>query len=288
MTRTARLLACVLLTGVLATACSAGADQTSSVAAVGGAAPAPAGADASGTASPGRATGATSARHVLTAGVVVAVDDLAGAAQQVREVAARAQGSIGSEEVDLTGATSGRARAVLVLRVPPGPLDDTLAQVAAVGTEVSRTRTAQDVEGALTDVASRISSQSASVQRVRALMGSATSLADVVALEEALTSRTADLEALQAQQADVQGRVDLATLTVELRRTSVVAAAEPHRTGFLGGLQTGWSALTTAVGTGLTVLGALLPFVLVVVVLGVPLAWVLRRRVRAVAVPPEE
>jgi hypothetical protein len=36
------------------------------------------------------------------------------------------------------------------------------------------------------------------------------------------------------------------------------------------------------------VLGALLPFVLVVVVLGVPLAWVLRRRVRAVAVPPEE
>lgn len=226
-------------------------EATSSVAAVGGAESAPAAGGDPGTSS-GTATGDPAfedpARKVLTAGVVVAVDDVATAAERVREVTARAQGSIGSEDVELAGSTRSDARAVLVLRVPPGPLDDTIAQVAAVGAEVGRTRSAQDVEGTLTDVARRISSQTASVQRVRALMGSATSLTDVVALEDALTSRTADLEALQAQQTDVQGRVDLATLTVELRRTSVVAAAEPDRTGFLGGLQGGWSALTTTVG----------------------------------------
>lgn len=228
MTRTARLLTALLAAGVLTTVCSGGrrARRPRAWRPSAGRSPPPAAGGDPGTSS-GTATGDPAfedpARKVLTAGVVVAVDDVATAAERVREVAARAQGSIGSEDVELAGSTRSDARAVLVLRVPPGPLDDTIAQVAAVGADVGRTRSAQDVEGTLTDVARRISSQTASVQRVRALMGSATSLTDVVALEDALTSRTADLEALQAQQTDVQGRVDLATLTVELRRTSVVA-----------------------------------------------------------------
>ena len=272
MTRSTRRFAALLVAGALATACSSGgsSEATSSVASVGGAETAP---------SSGSATTSTDQpRQVLTAGVVVAVDDVAAAAQQVRAVAARVQGVVGSEDVDLSG--GGGSRAVLVLRVPPGPLDDTVAQLAAVGTEVSRTRSAQDVTSTLTDTASRISSQTASVDRVRVLMGSATSLTDVVALEDALTTRTADLESLQARQADVQGRVDLATLTVELRHTPVVAAAEPERTGFLGGLYSGWDALGSAVGAGLTVLGALLPFLVVLAVLAGPVAWVLRRRSR--------
>lgn len=298
MSRTTRLIGTLLVAGALATSCSGGSTATSGAAQHGGTPSAPAAGAGSATAAPAASAGASAAsagapvaapgpgqdRRVLTADVVVAVDDVAGAAQQVRAVAATAGGSVSEESVDLTGAP-GAARGRLVLRVPPTPLDDTIARVAAAGTEVSRTRSAQDVEATLVDVASRIATQSASVDRVRALLGSATSLTDVVALEGALTSRTADLESLKAQQAVVQGRVEQATLTVELQRTVVVAAAGPDRTGFLGGVRGGWRALASAVRAGLTVLGAVLPFLLVAAVLGAPVGWLLRRRGR---VAPED
>ena len=59
---------------------------------------------------------------------------------------------------------------------------------------------------------------------------------------------------------------------------------KPPVTGFVGGLQHGWHAFLAAVDGLLTVLGALLPFL---VVLGIPLlVWLrLRRRRRAAATP---
>jgi hypothetical protein len=178
-----------------------------------------------------------------------------------------------------------------VLRVPEASLDRALSLVggpAGVGKELSRSATAQDVTADLADLQSRTATQRASVERVRALLAKAGSLRDVVMLESEVTKREAELEALQARQAALADRADLATLTVDLRTPSAdVPGSDPKdRNAFLQGLDSGWQALVGSMTVVLTVLGALLPLAVVVGLVGGPLLWALRRRRRGARPAP--
>jgi len=175
-------------------------------------APAPAKGEASGgdaTKDAGAAPGAAVKQRVIrTAQVVVEVDgQLAPAAAKVRAAAQGLGGTVSSEttsfsdtpepraEGDLgnAGETSGDGstqsakppvvarpgQSVLVLRVPEDALDRAMALISGpggVGKEVSRSATAQDVTGDLADLQSRVATQRASVQRIRALLSKAGSL----------------------------------------------------------------------------------------------------------------
>jgi hypothetical protein len=180
-------------------------------------------------------------------------------------------------------------QSLLVLRVPEPSLDQALAQIsgpAGVGKELSRSANAQDVTGDLADLQSRVATQRASVERIRALLGKAGSLRDVVLLESEVTKREADLEALEARRAALADRADLATLTVDLRTAAAVVTPpeEKKQNAFLEGLNSGWDAVVASMTVILTVLGALLPLAIVLVLVGGPVLWVLRRRRRPV--PP--
>jgi hypothetical protein len=276
-------------------------------------------------AQPGAAPAAVVEQRVIrTAQVVVRVDgELAPAAAKVRAIAQGLGGTVASETTTFAdagdpGATTSRSdpsagsgggssaaspsasagapgaaahpgQSLLVLRVPESSLGQALAQItgsAGVGKELSRSATAQDVTGDLADLQSRVATQRASVERIRALLGKAGSLRDVVLLESEVTKREADLEALEARRAALADRADLATLTVDLRTAAaVVPAREKKRNAFLEGLDSGWQALMASMTVVLTVLGALLPLAIVVVLVGGPLLWVLRRR-RRPAPPP--
>jgi hypothetical protein len=250
---------------------------------------------------------APAAKLVKTADVVVEVKILKTAAAQVRSMAEGAGGTVASETTaytdripvqaagaaDSTGTTTtgGDAAArrsavlpgesVLVLRVPVASMDATIERVASVGKELSRTSSAVDVTADLADLGSRVKTQESSVARVRALLAKAASLQEIVMLESELTRREADLEALQARQASLAGRADLSTLTVTLR-TPDVASPDPQPAdddnSFVGGLKRGWHAVVVSTGVVLTILGALLPLLVVAAVIAVPVWWVLRRR----------
>ena len=261
-------------------------------------------------------------RVIRSAHVVVRVDgELAPAAAKVRAIAQGLGGTVASETTALadagdpgtttdgsdanarSGAGSPAAsstlpgipaaahpgQSLLVLRVPESSLGQALAQItgsAGVGKELSRSASAQDVTGDLADLQSRVATQRASVQRIRALLGKAGSLQDVVLLESEVTKREADLEALEARRAALADRADLATLTVDLRTAAaVVPGPEKKQNAFLQGLDSGWQALTASMTVILTVLGALLPLAIVLVLVGGPVLWVLRRR-RRQAPPP--
>ena len=165
---------------------------------------------------------------------------------------------------------AGDQQATLTLEVPQAALDGVLARLAGLGTVTGRSQQAQDVTGQLVDVRSRIASQQASVDRVRALMNQAASLSDVVSLEGELTRRESDLEALEQQQAELAGQVAMSAVRVTVLAVPppapVVSTPSPN---FLGGLAGGWRAFLTAVRVLGVALGAALPFL---VVLGVPAA----------------
>lgn len=197
---------------------------------------------------------------VRTARIEVRVKDVSRAADDVTRLAAHEQGRIDGDERD----DAGDGRASLVVRVPPEAVERTLGAVSGLGKETLRTVTDTDVTTDSVDVASRVATQRASVERVRALLARAETLADITRIEGELTKREADLESLQARQKALSGQVQLATITVTL--TGSGAAVGPVRhAGFSDGLSGGWHALVGTVRAMAVVVGALLPWSWIVV-----------------------
>ena len=152
-----------------------------------------------------------------------------------------------------------------------------LDQLGALGEEQQRSSTTENVTEQVADVESRVATMQASIARVRAILSRATRIGDVVAVEGELSRRVTELESLQARQRALAGQVGLATVTLHLVAREAPAAGPVDRSGFLGGLQDGWSAFTRTIGWLLTVLGAVLPFLLIVVPAALAAQWALRR-----------
>lgn len=225
-----------------------------------------------------------------TASLSLQVKNLEDAAARVRAVATSAGGIIVSEKLASYDVASPEERTwglfgTITLQVPADRLDAVLADLSKIGTVRDRGVSSEDVKTQVVDTESRLETMRESVARVRALMGQATKLSDVVALESELARRQADLEALQSQLASLKDRVAMSPVTVSLQRDGAPAPEEEPENAFLAGLRSGWAAFAGAVAVLLTVLGAVLPFALVAGLIGWPILVWLRRR-RTAATPP--
>lgn len=251
-------------------------------------------ADAGGsTGEPGGGQGSTSARVlpgdrdiVYRGRVSVRVRDVAGASRRVEDLTSSAGGVVFSQQTSGAEGRDGYAEATMTLRVPPAEFVPALDAIAALGRELSRSRTAEDVTTQLADTSSRVRSQERSVERVRALLDEAATIGEVVQVEAELARREADLESLQAQLARLQDVTEMATIDVTLVQRDQRTGPEPDDAlGFLSGLRSGWHALVGVLLVALTAVGAVLPFAVLLGVLGLPAYAVLRRRRTTAATP---
>jgi hypothetical protein len=213
---------------------------------------------------------------IYTGTITLRVDDVPAAAATIASLATGAGGFVGGDQRQLD---ADHSTATLTLRVPAEKFAGTLDAIGRDGQEKSRSISTDDVTATVIDLDARIKTQQASVDRMRDLLAKAQSITDVATVEAELSKREADLESMQAKQRNLADLTALSTITVTLLGKDAVAA-KPPATGFVGGLQHGWHAFLGAVDGLLTVLGALLPFLVVV---GIPLVvWLrLRRRRRA-------
>jgi uncharacterized protein DUF4349 len=217
---------------------------------------------------------------VRTASLEVSTKDVQEALDGAEDIVRVAGGTVADEETDVSSDRPGRSSAQITLRVPPAQFNHVLDQLAKLGTLQHREQSASDVTGDVVDVRSRLSTQRRSVQRMRELLDRARTIADVSAVEGELTRREADLESLEAREALLADQTAMATVQVAFN-----APVAPHpvdgkeKAGFLVGLQGGWDALVGAAQVTLTIVGALLPFLLLVAVLWLPA----RRLMRAAA-----
>ncbi|MEV6212943.1 DUF4349 domain-containing protein [Kitasatospora sp. NPDC051914] len=209
----------------------------------------------------------------------VKADDKGGAAEAVRRVAADTGGYVGSES--LSDGRGGQGAGRLVLRVPSARYQQVMEQLAGLGTVVSRSSEADDLTQQVVDTESRMKTQQASVDRVRALLAEAKSLSEVVSLEGELTRREADLESLKQRQQELASQTSLSTVTVELRRPATAPpVAEKEDSGLWASVGRafagGWHVLLAVVRGVLVTLAALAPFLVVLA----PVAWLVRRAVK--------
>jgi hypothetical protein len=209
--------------------------------------------------------------------ILVRVKDVDTAAAAAAGLASGAGGYLGGDNRDIDAS---RSVATMILRVPAGKFDSTVTALGRLGSEQSRNVSTQDVTEQVVDIQSRLKTQQASVTRIRALIANTTSIGQIVTLEDELTSRESDLESMEAQLRSLTDLTTLSTITVTLLGPEARVAATPkHRkTGFVAGLKSGWNGFVKSLTVLLTVLGAVLPFVLAIGIPVLAVAWFVRRR----------
>lgn len=237
---------------------------------------------------PGTASGPSTSNRVTIQRARILTADLTVRAKNAGDV-----GTVADKAITLVIAAGGdvagdrrlqegsQTSADVILKVPPAKYAATLNQLAKLGKELERSAKSEDVTDEVVDVASRVSSQTASVERIRKLLASAKNLGDIVTIEGELAKRQADLEALKSRQRALDAQTADATITLHVKSPSAatVVKKKENKTGFLAGLDAGWTAFTASVTVLLTVVGAVLPFlVLAAIVLGA--VWVAIRRRR--------
>ena len=215
---------------------------------------------------------------VREASLGLKVDAILDAAVQVRQIASAAGGSVTSESFgdEYYGpASTGIDRyGSLTISVPSASLDEVMAQLSELGEVRTRSSNAYSVQDEYVDVEARIATLTASIDRMRDLMAQTDDIDQIVKLETALSSRQADLDALQARLNALQSSIAMSPVNVMLTTTNDLG--EPQG-GFVDAIKSSWSALTQSARALLIVAGALLPWLVVGGLVGAVVWWLVKR-----------
>jgi hypothetical protein len=121
------------------------------------------------------------------------------------------------------------ARASVTYRVPAARWDDALADVRGVGEKVVDERSStDDVTTQVVDLAARIKNLESTETAFQAIMDRASTIDDVLTVQDRLTAVRGQIEQLVAEKASLEGRAAYSTLTVAftLKATPVPVVAD--------------------------------------------------------------
>lgn len=214
-------------------------------------------------------------KRIRTADVGLAVEEaeqVGGAADAIVTITGEVGGVVDEDQRSY----GEDATADLVVRVPPDDLEATIARFGEVATITSSSISTDDVTEQYTDLETRIANLEASTERVRALVGEATDVVQVAALENELRTRELELEQAKGQLRVLDDQIELARVSVTIRTEAQEAAESAPAPS--QALANGWSAFVTAATWGLALVLTLLPFLVVLAVAIVAWRAVRRRR----------
>ena len=168
---------------------------------------------------PGRlamALAETERLYVLTASQTVEVKEIASAMKQVDSVIQKSGGYVQSQSV------REEEQAYLVLRVPAPQLRPVLDAMAALGSEESRSVASQDVTEQYIDTEARLKNAIALRDRLKALLGQAKGVKDILEIEKELTRVQSDIDSMEGRLKKLKGQVDLAQIDLTLKRKKIL------------------------------------------------------------------
>lgn len=281
----------ILLAGcLLLTACaSGGASSASSASSVAqpagptqrptaargdaGSAGASAGEGSAGAKAAGLATGLTAANQsiIYTASITIRASNVAATAKRITGIAEAAGGYISAENAGTaspgeTGETIG-----ITLKIPVPAYPAVLARLSspALGKQLGMSQHASDVTQQVANVNSLVTSQQDAIDGLEGLLRHAASVTDLLQVQQQISTDETNLNSLLAQQRALNGETSYATVTMKLvspHHAAVAHRPAPH--SFLTGLLAGWRSLRHVASWVATVIGAALPFLAPIVVLG--------------------
>jgi uncharacterized small protein (DUF1192 family) len=193
------------------------------------------------------------ARSTVTSGTVtVTADDPISAATEAVRIVEGADGRVDAPTDNHAGS------ATLTVRIPASALNATLDKLKALGEAEQVAINDVDVTAQAQDLDARIGALRASVDRLTALLATATDTKVLIELETAISERQGNLESMEAQRRSLADQVELST--IELSLVSVTDAPPARPDTFWDGLVAGWAAFAGFVGFLLVALGVLVPW----------------------------
>ncbi len=208
----------------------------------------------------------TGPRVVRTAEVSVKLgkDGFPAAFDRVAAVATAHGGYVTASSTATAGATDDRrARAgQATLRVPVDRFDDVRRAVGQLGTVEQEASRGEDVSGQLVDYDARLRSLAAQEDALRALVGKAVSVGEVLQVQTALFDVRQQVEQLQGQRAQLDQAASLATLQVSLYEPGAALISVPGpkpATGLAHSFERAVDGAVQVVGGMVVVVGWLTP-----------------------------
>jgi hypothetical protein len=195
------------------------------------------------------------------------VSNTSEAADKAAVVVENADGRVDSRSED-AGSNRGLARTSIVLRVPVAKLDGVVRDLKTLGSvQIAETKS-EDVTAQRVDLDARIKALQTSEDRLLAIMRDAKDPEALIAAEDALSQRQADLDSLRAQRDQLGDRIDYSTVDVTFVAEQIGGPAPNWYKGFLGQVERGWDALVYVAGNLVLLFGLLLPWLGVLAVAG--------------------
>lgn len=223
---------------------------------------------------------------IFNAEAALDVTDVQKAFQSCQDLASRQGGYIAQSSLQKSDAA---IVATLTARVPAGKLDAFLNGVSTLGTITQKSISSQDVTSQYIDVDARLTVLRAEEQQLLAFLKKATTIKDMLSVEQQLSSVRTQIEQYEGQQRYLDKATSLATVTIELTQT-IAQYVTPR--GFLSAFQQSLVRFGHGVSAFWTWLGGSLLFILFyVVILSAVLCGLvrlLRRLSRKKHVPPED
>jgi Domain of unknown function (DUF4349) len=157
---------------------------------------------------------------VKTGDITIEVPNVATALARVRTMALQLGGYVGGSQAGTLDQS-----ATLTLRIPADKFDDAIARLHELdGTVLGESTQEEDVTSSLVDLQARLTNLQASESQYRLLLAKAEKIDDILAVQTRLDDVRGQIEQLQAQQKELSGLADLATLTVTLTPGAVQQA----------------------------------------------------------------
>ena len=167
---------------------------------------------------------------VTTGAVSITVKDPLESAQAAATITQQAGGRIDSR-TENPGIDGQPASATLVLRIPADKLDQAVALLKKLGTVNKFSLNAADITQQTQDLDARITSLQTSVDRLLALMATATDTADLIAIESALSQRQTELEASSRSATSSPTRSITRRISLDLHAVGTVRHPNPTTSG---------------------------------------------------------
>ena len=221
--------------------------------------------------------------------IVLHTTDPQQARDRVDDLLTRVHGSVDDEQTvyDKHGVIRDSR---LVLRVPVATFTTAMDDLEHLGTVVHSSSSGTDVTTQVIDVQQRLRTLRISLRDLNSFQRRATTIDQLLRFENAITQRRGEYQSLKAQRDHLVNQTSMSTIDVDISVPTAHTAAPGalDHAGFLTGLRHGWTALTGTVVVALTAVGAVLPFALVLALVGLPLWWWGRRVWRGRGATPAE
>lgn len=144
------------------------------------------------------------------------VDSIGDAVSRIADIVKESGGYVESRS------DSAEERASMTLRVPVDLLKPTMNSLESIGTVTGRRLSSEDVTEQYVDIDARLKTMVALRDRLRALLEKAQDVKDVLAIEKELSRVQADIDSMQARLKALKGKVDLASVSVSIKRRRIL------------------------------------------------------------------